>query len=436
MCELAHAHEQVLVAEQHDDVVLDSGLPEAVTAGDRDALGTRRQLQQQVEQVDSGIEQHTASRPTRVELPASSGVRMATVTDEHVEAAQPPDLTARESRHEVAHSGEEAVVVADEAGELDTRSQRFQPARSVTVDAKRLLDQDGLAALENARRERWAMLCGTAMMAASNELGVRPRHVRNAVPSGLPGLFAAADRDGSSQGGIGEGVDGERALHADQPAADDSDANRIQVVSALGKRSLAGLRCCGDACGGHPIGFYHARERFEHGGWTDGAMLGCGDGARDPRASASPGVHARRITEVAAERRSARSGLFGQGIRFALAGGSVMAIYVASTTLLAKGFGLPFEAALPIGYVTALCAHFTLQRFFVWVHDAEFALALPAQATRYLVLAGLQYGLTAASTAVLPKALGASVTLVYLATVIVLTSGNFLALRNGVFHAG
>ena len=96
---------------------------------------------------------------------------------------------------------------------------------------------------------------------------------------------------------------------------------------------------------------------------------------------------------------------------------------------------VPFQLALATGFATALLLHFTLQRFFVWVHHSEFALGLGSQASRYLVLAGLQYAITAVATSVLPRALDVPVTLVYVVTAIALASANFLILRAGVFHA-
>ncbi len=71
----------------------------------------------------------------------------------------------------------------------------------------------------------------------------------------------------------------------------------------------------------------------------------------------------------------------------------------------------------------------------MWVHHSEFALGLGSQVRRYLVVAGAQYAITVATTAVLPRALGLPVTPVYVATVIVLASTNFLVFRGGVFHA-
>jgi putative flippase GtrA len=132
--------------------------------------------------------------------------------------------------------------------------------------------------------------------------------------------------------------------------------------------------------------------------------------------------------------RSPESGTVGQGVRFAIAGGTVAVIYLATTTILAEVLDVHFQVALIIGTATGLLAHFTLQRLFVWVHHEEFALDLHEQVGRYLIVAAVQYGLTAASTAVLPDALGMPVTPVYLITAIALAVVNFLVFRGGIFH--
>jgi putative flippase GtrA len=129
------------------------------------------------------------------------------------------------------------------------------------------------------------------------------------------------------------------------------------------------------------------------------------------------------------------SGLLEQGVRFALAGGIVALTYLGVTTLLAEGVGLPFQAALAIGYSIALMLHFSLQRLFVWTHHEEFALPLQHQAGRYLTLAAGQYAVTAASTALLPSLLNVSTEIVYLATVAVVVGANFLLFRQRIFHA-
>ena len=118
-----------------------------------------------------------------------------------------------------------------------------------------------------------------------------------------------------------------------------------------------------------------------------------------------------------------------------MAGGVVTVVYVGTTTLLAEVAGLRFQVALAIGFCIALVVHFTLQRVFVWTHHEEFALPLHRQAGRYLIVAIGQYGVTVGSTSLLSSTLGVSVELVYLATVAVVVSINFLVFRHGIFHA-
>jgi putative flippase GtrA len=133
--------------------------------------------------------------------------------------------------------------------------------------------------------------------------------------------------------------------------------------------------------------------------------------------------------------RSPESGLSGQGLRYALAGGTVAAVYLTTTTVLAEVIGIPFQTALAIGFGVAVAVHFTLQRVFVWVHHEPFALPLHHQAGRYLIVAGAQYGVTAASVAVFPAALGLPSEVVYLATAVVLTGATFVVFRHRIFHA-
>ena len=70
---------------------------------------------------------------------------------------------------------------------------------------------------------------------------------------------------------------------------------------------------------------------------------------------------------------------------------------------MADGFGVTFQLALAIGYATAVLAHFSLQRFFVWVHHEEFALPFRAQVGRYTLVSGAQYAMAVAVTATLPS---------------------------------
>ncbi len=122
-------------------------------------------------------------------------------------------------------------------------------------------------------------------------------------------------------------------------------------------------------------------------------------------------------------------------MRFAVAGGSVAVVYLLTTTLLADVVGLPFQLALGIGFCFSIAVHFSLQRLFVWTHHEEFALPIHHQVGRYLAAAAVQYGITAASTSLVPSALGVPTEIVYVATVAVVISMNFLVFRHGIFHA-
>jgi putative flippase GtrA len=129
------------------------------------------------------------------------------------------------------------------------------------------------------------------------------------------------------------------------------------------------------------------------------------------------------------------NGLLGQGTRFVISGAVVSIVYITVTTVLSAESHLRFQLALAIGWCTAVSVHFTLQRTFVWAHETEFALTFGRQVRRYLLVAGSQLGVTAATTAVLPSLLGISAEVVYLATAALLTLFNFLVFRGGVFHA-
>lgn len=143
-----------------------------------------------------------------------------------------------------------------------------------------------------------------------------------------------------------------------------------------------------------------------------------------------------RLRWQAIERiRSPDSGLFGQGVRFALAGSVVLGVYILMTLVLADVAHLAFQVALAIGFVTAVVTHFTLQRLFVWSHHEEFALRIHAQITRYVAMALVQYGLTAGATSLLPELLGLPTEVVYLTVAVLVTMANFFTFRTRVFHA-
>jgi putative flippase GtrA len=132
--------------------------------------------------------------------------------------------------------------------------------------------------------------------------------------------------------------------------------------------------------------------------------------------------------------RSPEWGIAGQGLRFAIAGTIVAAVYITVTTVLHGLLGVTFQIALVSGFTTGVIIHFTLQRVFVWRHYQKFALAIHHQALRYIGVCFIQYGLTALSTSQLPKTLGLPVEVVYLATAIGLAGLNFVLFRGRVFH--
>jgi putative flippase GtrA len=118
----------------------------------------------------------------------------------------------------------------------------------------------------------------------------------------------------------------------------------------------------------------------------------------------APGAGRQRVLSAA---RSLRSpGLLGQGVRYVLAGGTGVAVYVTTTIVLADVVGVPFQVALAIGFTAGLVVQFTLYRLFVWTHNEGFALPVHHQVARFHAAAAANYGLTAASTSLLPSALG------------------------------
>jgi putative flippase GtrA len=128
------------------------------------------------------------------------------------------------------------------------------------------------------------------------------------------------------------------------------------------------------------------------------------------------------------------SGTLGQGMRFIVVGALAALIYLSTTTLLALVVGIPFQVALTIGFLLTIIFHFTMQRVFVWANRDGFSLPFHHQAGRYLVLAAAQYGVTSATTALLPAALGLPTEVVYVATVVFIAVVNFVVFRYRVFH--
>ena len=85
--------------------------------------------------------------------------------------------------------------------------------------------------------------------------------------------------------------------------------------------------------------------------------------------------HAQRLLLLARHLRSPDSGVLGQGVRFLLAGGVVVVVYVTTTIVLADVIGLHFQIALALGFLVAMAVQFTLYRGFVWRHP-EYALPM------------------------------------------------------------
>ncbi len=122
-------------------------------------------------------------------------------------------------------------------------------------------------------------------------------------------------------------------------------------------------------------------------------------------------------------------------IRYAVAGGLVALWYIGATLALRDLAGLPIQAAIPIAYVTAMVLHFVLQRTFVFAHQEEFHLSADQQAGRYVLIALVQYSITATATALLPDLLGLDERIVYVGCVLTISASTFLFLRSRVFHA-
>ena len=126
--------------------------------------------------------------------------------------------------------------------------------------------------------------------------------------------------------------------------------------------------------------------------------------------------------------------LTGPTLRYGIAGATVATVYIGIPLLFNGAFGMAIQVAIPIAYVLAVSLHFTLQRHFVFRHVPQFALTRRQQAGRYVAVGAVQYPATAASTALLPGALGISERQAYVCTVIAISVIFFLILRAHVFH--
>ena len=121
-------------------------------------------------------------------------------------------------------------------------------------------------------------------------------------------------------------------------------------------------------------------------------------------------------------------------LRFAVSGLVVGLFYLGMPLLVNAVLGVPLEACLPVIYVLAVMLQFTLQRLFVFRHVSEFALSTRRQVLWYVMIAAIQYPLSAAATAVLPGWLGLRERVVYVAATLLIAFATFLFLRRNVFH--
>lgn len=168
------------------------------------------------------------------------------------------------------------------------------------------------------------------------------------------------------------------------------------------------------------------------------------DALRDeaPHRSAVPDLeptlvsaHAGRTWDALRSLLAPGSGMFGLCVRFVLAGGLNTIVYLLVTLLAADVARLPFQAALVIGFGTAVSVNFFSQRRFVWAKSEQYHLPAHHQAGRFLLWAGAQYGATAAATLALPPALGMPTQAVYVGVIALLAVVNFLVMRYAIFHS-
>jgi len=123
-----------------------------------------------------------------------------------------------------------------------------------------------------------------------------------------------------------------------------------------------------------------------------------------------------------------------QAPRFVAVGASVAIIYAGLTALLAGPFGLPVQAAVAVGYGVGVVANFTLHRSVTFASEDGYDLHIAGQIIRFLALALLQYGVTAAAIAWLPGLLGLPEIVVWGCVVVTFALANFVALRLTAFR--
>lgn len=347
-----------------------------------------------------------------------------------------------------AHGASDVVLCVGYLGELVRErigSELFGLRIAYSFDAPEL--EGTLGAIRRARGmlgQRFLVLYGDTYLRIDYAAAAAAWQT-----SGLPAMMCVLRNDGRWESSNADYADG-RVLAYEKSAP---SAHMRWIDYGLGGLEQRALECApaeaSDLCDLYRVlaekrqlfGFL-ASERFYEIGTpatlaeTDAFLRASGHVVaaaepEDPRAlAATAGV----VGSASQGAGYARAGVVGQGARYGLAGATVTLVYLLTTSALAGLAHLRFQAALAIGFCTALSVHFTLQRRFVWAGRGEFALALPRQALRYLATAATQYGATAAGTALLPSLLGVPVEGVYLVLAVVLATINFVVFRQLVFH--
>lgn len=120
--------------------------------------------------------------------------------------------------------------------------------------------------------------------------------------------------------------------------------------------------------------------------------------------------------------------------RFVVAGGFTSLVQLTATAVLLHVVNLPVQPAVALAYLITITTHFTLQRFFVFAGQGEFALSPGAQLRRYAAVAGCQYPLTAGLVALF-VALGLPDLGAVVCTMAIVTPMTFFIMRTKLFHA-
>jgi len=123
-----------------------------------------------------------------------------------------------------------------------------------------------------------------------------------------------------------------------------------------------------------------------------------------------------------------------QLLRFGVTGGVVFGVYTGGTLLLSGPIGMPIYAAIAVAYLVGVILNFTLQRHFVFLDRATFALPLRAQFLRYLIAGALLYGATSVAVSTLPGVIGTSQRVVFVIVVAPISLLSFTLVRTAIFH--